>query len=276
MRKKILILYIPVLHSGYINLFKKYAAQVEALLILGEDFITEFTCRKEIRAIEPLIIAKLVSALGMFKRVEVLNRNSLKFMKGKEIITAKDEICRKFRQKYLKGQQITIDTVFLRWDEKSVFSQEAVKFDEISQNGFDRQMMELAKKEAEATSDWWRQVGAVLVKGGKVLFKAHNQALPSEHTPYIIGDPRDFIKAGEKTEIRSSLHAEPGIITQATREGVSLKDAHLYVTVFPCPACANLIAFSGISKLFFLTGHASLDGETVLKSQNIKIILVKF
>jgi len=45
------------------------------------------------------------------------------------------------------------------------------------------------------------------------------------------------------------VHAEPNAILNAT---VSLKNARLYVTLFPCNECAKLIIQSGIKELIFL------------------------
>ena len=49
----------------------------------------------------------------------------------------------------------------------------------------------------------------------------------------------------------------------------------MYVTTFPCPTCAKLIAYSGIKKLYAGGGYAVLDGELVLKAKGVKIIFVE-
>ena len=41
------------------------------------------------------------------------------------------------------------------------------------------------------------------------------------------------IKAGEKQELSSSIHAEQIIITEAARKGISLEDTKLYITSSP-------------------------------------------
>ncbi len=113
------------------------------------------------------------------------------------------------------------------------------------------------------------------MKNKKIILISHNRHLPSEHTPYALGDPRDFVKAGESPDIRTSLHAEHGLIVEAARQGIKLNGLSIYAIIFPCPICAKSIAYSGIKNLFFKTGWASLDGLDVLKAQNVKIILVK-
>jgi dCMP deaminase len=135
--------------------------------------------------------------------------------------------------------------------------------------------MKLAKVTAKLTSCWWREVGAVLVEDEKLIFQTFNRHVPNENSPYVFGDPRDSVPSGEKSELSTAIHAEQNIIAWAAKEGIGLRGKYLYTTVFPCPVCVKLIAYSGISKLFFLTGHSSLGGENILRSQNVEIVLVK-
>jgi dCMP deaminase len=127
---------------------------------------------------------------------------------------------------------------------------------------------------ARSSPDWWRQVGAAVIKKGKITLQSHNTHVPSEHSPYINGDPRDFITAGKNPELATSLHAEQVIITEAARKGIPLEGASIYVTAFPCPVCAKLVAYSGIKKCFFRRGSATLDGEQILKSNRVKMIQI--
>jgi deoxycytidylate deaminase len=48
------------------------------------------------------------------------------------------------------------------------------------------------------------------------------------------------------------VHAEMSAITDAARLGLSLKDAVLYCTTFPCHMCAKHVVSSGISEVVFL------------------------
>ncbi len=280
--RRIMIAYVPVLHAGYLKLFERYARTVECLYVFGDDFITEFTyLTREIRALDPEIAVKMIEPLKLFPKggVHVLDKNHLfllKKIKEKMVIVTSDEMSRKFTEKYLPGQQLVVETAFLRWDEKSVNSGTTVNFDWKSLDPNDREMMQLAQKEAGLASCWWRHVGAVLAdpRTGRVILTAHNRHMPSEHTPYAVGDPRDFVKAGTSPEIASTIHAEPTIIAMAARDGIALKGMHLYITVFPCGPCASIVAESGISRLHFASGCAYLDGEGVLRSRGVEIVHV--
>jgi dCMP deaminase len=48
----------------------------------------------------------------------------------------------------------------------------------------------------------------------------------------------------------------------------------MYVTTFPCPPCAKMIAFSGVKKLYYAGGYGVLDGEAIMKSKGVEIIFV--
>lgn len=279
--KRALVLYVPVLHEGYIKLFEKYRGKADALYILGEDIIADFfPLHKEIRALDPEMAKKLISTLNVFPAVLILDKKMAGAderggLKEAEIVTATDELCRKIVEKYFQKNRVIYEPAFLRWDEKNVKNSTDIKYDRISEDLFDREMCAAAANEAEQSSDWWRHIGAVAVKSGKIIFKAHNHHVPSEHMPYIQGDPRDVIEAGTLNLVYSSLHAEQTIVAEAAQKGISLEGMSIYLNVFPCPLCAKLMAYSGIKKCFFKTGSAWLDAESVLRAQGVEIVLVK-
>lgn len=53
-------------------------------------------------------------------------------------------------------------------------------------------------------------------------------------------------------EFGRAVHAEMAAITQAAKEGRSLKGARLYCTTFPCHLCARHIVASGIEEVLFI------------------------
>ncbi|MGC9610698.1 MAG: deaminase [Minisyncoccia bacterium] len=272
-----MVLYVPVLHKGYVQIFSDYADKVDALFVIGENFIDEFKfIHKEIRAINPDLSVKLIESMNLFKEVKILNKSSLGLISGQDrIITADESISRNLIIKYFPKNDVTFLPVFLRWDEGNVFSTKPVSYDLESSSQFDREVMKKVNNEADKSSDWWRHVGAAIVKNNEIIVLSHNQHLPSEHTPYINGDPRDFIEAGKMSEFCGSIHAERDIIAIAAKRGIKTEGADIYVSVFPCPACAKLVARAGFSRCFFGSGHASLDGEKNLKDDKVQIILVK-
>jgi len=274
--KPILVIYVPVLHKGYLNLFKKYKDKIESLYLLGDDLIKEFfPLHLEIRALDPAVAKKAIEGLGIFKKVEILSQRSLKSLNETPIVAADEEISRKFLRKYFPRAKTKFEPVFLRWDEAKIQKTSPPKSVRISRSLFDRKIMAKVRKKAELSSDWWRQIGAAIVKSRKIILLTYSRPVPSEHMPYLDGDPRDFIPAGKSQELTTTFHAEQAIIAEAARLGLSLKGTSIYISAFPCPLCAKLIAYSGIKKCFFETGSATLDGERILKLNGVEIILVK-
>ncbi len=129
-------------------------------------------------------------------------------------------------------------------------------------------------QESEKAVDWWRQVGAALVKNGKVLYVTHNEHKPEKEMPNILGDTRALFKRGVNIEYVTSAHAEVVAIAEAAKRGIATEGAELYVTDFPCPYCARLVASAGIKKLYFMKGYAVLKGDEYLKEAGVELIHV--
>ncbi|KKU91615.1 MAG: hypothetical protein UY23_C0001G0221 [Candidatus Jorgensenbacteria bacterium GW2011_GWA1_48_11] len=275
MKKYALVLYAPVIHAGYLEFFKRHR-NAKTLYILGRGIIDQFTeLHKEIRALDPEITKKFVETLGIFEHIKVLKPNTITDLKDYKIITADEPISRRFAKKYLQKNKIVFDSIFLKWDEKNVYSRNLPKNAETSKTAFDRKMMKLALKESTGSGDWWRQVGAIIVKNKKVILRDSSHHLPSDHTPYIEGNPRDFIEAGKKRDLSTSIHVEQLLIAEAAKRGLNLNGSSIYVNVFPCVPCAQIISQSGIKKCFFQTGNAYLNVERVFRAAGVKLIRVK-
>lgn len=274
MPEKILILHIPVIHKGYLDLFERVRDSVSQVYILDGELQNELSeIKPDIAAISAEKVKDLLGKLG-FNEISILSKDNLEEIKGKEIILVQDEISRNLYNKYLTGENIEWESVFLRWDKSKILSEKPLENIPISQDGFDIKMMEEAYKEAEKSSDWWRQIGAVLVKDKEIIIRGNNKDLPSDYTPYQVGEVRDFFKAGERQELANTIHAEQKIIAEAAKSGISLQGTSLYVNIFPCPVCAKLIAFSGIKNLYFGEGGSNFDAKKVLDAAGVRIIYI--
>lgn len=103
----------------------------------------------------------------------------------------------------------------------------------LGSNDLDERYMRFALKEAEAAMSIGEvPVGAVIVKGGRVIARGHNQR-------EMLKDP--------------TAHAEMIAITQAAGalESWRLLDCTLYVTLEPCAMCAGAIVLARIPRLVF-------------------------
>jgi dCMP deaminase len=275
-KPKILILHLPVIHRGYLDIFKKLKNDIELIGLFNASLL------KQISQVQPVIESlsfleskKVLKAFGFEKVIEINNKNIKDFKKYKKYLI-NDAVSREVANKYF-DKDIEWQSVFLRWDSDSVVSSVSagrVKAS-ISKNIFDKKIMAKAYALARNSSDNWRQVGAVLVKNKKEILAGYNQGMPDDHAPYQQGAIRASLKAGEKPELANYIHAEQLIISQAAKQGIKLEKTSLYVTHFPCPVCAKLIALSGVIKVYFSEGSANLDGRQILDSFKIKIIRVK-
>jgi dCMP deaminase len=232
---------------------------------------------KDIRALPASLIKDSISAWGRFKTIEVLGQKDWATIasSGAKMIMPDEDVMHELAEKNLPGKDVVFDTIFLRWDKHKSTEGKPVEADQtISSKDSDREIVSLLKSEAKKSPDWWRNIGAAVVKDGKVILIRHNHAVPSGSLPYTEGDPRSNFHQGVNIELSLVLHAEAGLIADAARQGISLEGAEMYATTFPCPPCAKLVAYSGMKKLYYADGYGVLDGERVLKSKGVEIIFV--
>src|SRR3989344_357856 len=275
--KKVIVAYIPVLHEGYRRFIEKHK-DAKVIYIFGKDIILEFDhLSKEIRALDPKLVLKSLESCGLISKAKILKHNDLQKLNNYKynIVVPDEDVTKELSEKYLKKASVFYDPIFLRWDKHKSMEQKPIEADQkISSEEFDKNAIRETLKASERASDWWRRVGAAIVKNKKIIIIAHNRHLPSPHSPYANGDPRNNFHKGVNIELSTAIHAEADLISQAAKKGIPLKGSSMYVSVFPCPPCAKLVARSGISKLYYGGGYGVLDGEDVLKASGVEIIYV--
>lgn len=268
------IAYVPAYHRGYAEFFAKHEGPV---YVLDTTLARELYPKLE-RDVRALPAPAMVAALRVLRPdVHLLTKTAVPEL-GEEPITMPDEdVSRLFAKKYLAGQDVTFAPAHLRWDGQWATKEMPVPHDRImSSSKFDLEFMGLANAEARKSPDWWRQVGAVIVKSGTVLLAGHNR--PNSSDVYelgTMGDPRSNFDAGVSYDLTTAEHGEAHIIGVAARKGLALEGAYIYVTTFPCPTCAKLIATAGIKKVYYTDGYSLVDAESVLHDAGVEIILVK-
>jgi len=273
--KRDLILYIPVLHKGYLDVLKKQKDHIAEVYLIENAFLQELTGLKpDIAAFDIPTTQLFLKALGI-QNVSLFSKEGISSITSRKILLIQDEVSRNLYERYLRNADVEWLSVFLRWDRDSILTEMPVDDILISDDPLHREMIKRAYTEAQKSSDWWRQVGAVLVRDGKSIATAYNQGVPSDHTAYQVGAIRDLLKPGEKPELVNYIHAEQKIIAEAAKSGIPLDGSSLYLTHFPCPVCAKLIAYAGIQKLYFSEGSSALDGRTSLESANVELIRCK-
>lgn len=279
---------MPVIHKGYTDFFNKISKRFpRAHFYWG--FLTDKTVKEltkfepDIRKIPIAYVKKAISAYLPVKGSFLVNKNNfkeiIKNVNPQKIIILKGDKSEDFTKLYLIAQKykesIQYYDVRLKWHSQKVaeFKKESDKLSK-RELAVHKNFMKEAEKESEKSKCWWRQVGAVLIKDGNVILKAFNEMMPFDDECYKIGCVRDEIPPGKLSEICSVAHTEAAIIASAAQKGNSLKRTTIYVTHFPCPACAKLIALSGIKKLVYSRGSAVFDGKRVMESRGVDIIKI--
>ena len=186
-----------------------------------------------------------------------------------------EDLSRAVAEVYFRGSNVLFSPVFLRWHRNNVEEQKKVEVHRTANlSEFGREIMGKVFTEADKSFDWWRQVAAAIVKDGELILLARNKHVPDEQMPYVFGDPRSVFKRGIHIELSTAMHAEAALVAEAAKRGISLDGASLFVTDFPCPPCAKLVAYSGIKKCFFAGGYAVLDGEDILRDKGVELFFI--
>lgn len=111
--------------------------------------------------------------------------------------------------------------------------------------------MEIARLVAKRSTCERGNVGAVIVRGSRIIATGYNGA-PS-NAPHCtdvgchIPDPH--------MGCQRAVHAEANALAWAARQGIATENAYLYSTHAPCIKCAQLIVTAGISHMWFETEY---------------------
>lgn len=271
-----LIAFVPVIHQGYVDLFKKYPGE---LGILGTDVITKHTSiARDRRTMNPGAMKKVIESMQLFDRVRIITAFDLADLakSNTPIAMPDDEVAKKIIDEY-GFKNVTLESIFLRWGFMPTTRENNIAPHRIiSRGAFEKEMMNAAIDEAQKSSDWWRQVGTVIVQDGKIIANGHNHHLPTDYHLSLFGDPRTNFDAGVRIDLSTAIHSEAGVVASSARRGLSLDGASAFVTTFPCPNCARLLAEAGIKTIYYSKGYSLLDAEAVLNGFNVNIVLVQF
>ncbi len=280
--KKVAIAYIPVLHKGYLTFVESLSQEgVEALYLISDEILAsheelDYINRKDrLRAVDHEVMKSLLAQITSIPVESLTVAASFVLHESHtSLVVPKEDISTYIIQTYFDGHTVEYKNVFLRSNRENVGEEDIPQTKKVSLADFEKEMMGKVIAEAEKSADWWRQVGAALVQDGKLIAIAHNEHMPEKELPNIIGDTRALFKKGINVNYVTSAHAEVGVIGEVARKGVSTEGSTLFVTDFPCPYCARLIAKSGVKKIYFMKGYAVLGGDAFFSDMGIEVIQV--
>lgn len=276
---KVLLIYIPVFHQGYVELIKRQ--QPEAISLLSAKNIESFDSTIAGRFLRDMR-ARPVQKISMeihneFPHCLVQEFAGLEYIKSFSSVVMPNEDISYVLAKQLPEMNIVFDDAFLRWDWGQTTTPKSFAEGQfpLTTDEKDRFFIAQAMFQSGGSSDVWRQVGALIPYDDNKCLTGFNMHMPTNDTHYIFGDPRLNMKPGESPEICSAIHAEALVISTAARQGIALEGKSIYATTFPCPVCARLIVQSGIKKVFFKEGYSVLDAADILLYADVEIFQVK-
>ena len=280
--KKILISLVPVIHIKYLELFKKYP---DHLYILDNELLEKWngfeSLKRDLRSIDQKTVYDFIKKSGVVNNVDLLVSDNLKNLTDSKedtsIVMPDEDVSRWFAQEFLPNKKVEFENVFLRWN-KPVSTQELKVSNDriITHEKAHEEMIAKANTLKEKSANWWRQIGALVTDAkGSIILSAFNRHVPTQENMAVYGDLRMCFDAGENHHLSNSIHAEASLVGKAAKEGVCLDGTNLYVTTFPCPTCAKLVAEAGIKKVYYQSGYSLSDAEDILKNAGVELILVK-
>jgi dCMP deaminase len=264
------VAYVPVLHDGYRRFAEAHAAG-RPLHLIGPELYVDFRpLAKDVRALDAQLAARAIGAWGICSEVSVLTAATAEALAARRprIVLPDEDVSHQVVERWFTGCEVRYDTVFLRWDKTRTVQLLRPQAPPAGAG----ELAWAAEHAASRSIDWWRQVGAAIRFADGEVRSAHNEHHPHPLSPYAAGDPRSNFSKGVAFDLSTATHAEARLIAAAAREGRATAGAELYVTDFPCPACAKLIAAAGVGKLWFREGYAVLDGQDVLEAAGVEIL----
>jgi dCMP deaminase len=233
---------------------------------------------KDIRALPPERAAQFLQVMLPDTPIRVIEPGDLPAaLSAGTLVLPDEDVTRALAagQHLGEGRQLVFDKTFLRWDREWSKAQRPADFDgKLAVAELPGRLVARARELAGRSSDWWRQVGAIAWRGEEVIGAAWNHHGPTEYAPYTDGDPRDGFSRGVRADLSTAIHAEASVVAQAARAGITLDGADLYVTTFPCPACARLIAESGFRRCYFTGPYSVLEGDAILHAAGVTLLWV--
>lgn len=141
-----------------------------------------------------------------------------------------------------------------------------------TQEQLDKVYMQNAENMATLSHAVRKKVGCILVTPENLQIGAYN-GQPSgwdntcEYT-HKTDDPH--FKPFEYLVTKNTvIHAELNAILHAARQGVSIKDSTIYITLSPCSACSAMIAQAGIKRVVYKEEYRDTSGINLLKAHGI-------
>lgn len=140
---------------------------------------------------------------------------------------------------------------------------------------WDAYFMKVANLVSERSTCLRRKVGAVIVRGKRVIATGYNgNCIPGDIHCIDEGVcQRDLagVESGTRYEVGNCTHAEASAILQCAKFGTITEGATLYVNSLVCVLCAKMIISAGINRVVCIKEERPQDGIQLLKRAHVKV-----
>ncbi len=128
----------------------------------------------------------------------------------------------------------------------------------------DINFINIAKEISKASKCVSKQVGAVIVKDGRILSTGYNGTPPgfTNCSDYWEGA---YTKEHHEWSKTYEIHAEMNAIIWAARKGISIEGATIYVTLEPCSECSKNLIASGIKRIVYDKAYEYTNSQVISK-----------
>lgn len=125
----------------------------------------------------------------------------------------------------------------------------------------DKIFINIATELATASKCVSKQVGALIVKDGRILSTGYN----GTPTGYVNCNEhwQEYTKEHHEWSKTYEIHAEMNAIIWAARKGISIEGATIYVTLEPCSECSKNLIASGIKRIVYAKEYEHTHSNTI-------------
>ncbi len=143
----------------------------------------------------------------------------------------------------------------------------------------DSVLMQTAHAFAQRSTCTRGRVGVVIASEARIIETGYNGApagMPHcDHgcdCSMLPGGPvRHWPACNSLSPCTEAIHAETNAIAYAARHGMGVDGATLYTTMAPCVPCAQLIAASGIVRVWFHQPYRDMSGVDFLARAGLRV-----
>ena len=128
----------------------------------------------------------------------------------------------------------------------------------------DLNFINIATELATASKCVSKQVGAVIVKDGRILSTGYN-GTPAGFTNCVDHWDGQYTKDHHEWSKTYEIHAEMNAIIWAARQGISIAEATIYVTLEPCSECSKNLIASGIKRIVYAKPYEHTHSDSISK-----------